>query len=136
MTSGGLSQNSLLRFLLVGGGLAVLYSVLAALATSYLPLPKPVSSAGTWIICIPLGFWCQRHFTFPTSVPHRHALWLYAATQFVGICTVATASHLLVRGSFWPDLAVHLGASAVAAVVSYLINRWVIFPQIDSGSAT
>jgi putative flippase GtrA len=120
--------GTLFRFLIVGGGLTTLYSVLAAFATTHLPLPRSLSAAGVWILCIPLGFWCQRRFTFTASAPRRHAIWLYAATQMVGICVAATASHLLARGAFWPDLVVHLGAAALAAVLSFIISRWIIFP--------
>lgn len=128
-----LRGSTLFRFLVVGGGMTALYSVLAALATTYLPLPRSLSAAVVWMACIPLGFWCQRRFTFTASAPHRHAIWLYAATQGLGICIAATASFLFARGSFWPDLAVHLGAAAFAALLSYLINRWIIFPE---GSGT
>ena len=128
MTVALIRNSTLLRFLIVGGGMTALYSVLAALATTHLPLPHALSAAGVWMLCIPLGFWCQRRFTFTASAPHRHAIWLYAATQVMGICIAATASYLLARGSFWPDLIVHLGAAALAAVLSYVINRRVIFP--------
>jgi putative flippase GtrA len=129
MTATRLGKSTFFRFLIVGGGMTALYSVLAALATTYLPLPRSLSAAGAWVLCIPLGFWCQRRFTFTDSAPHRHAIWLYAATQGLGICIAATASALLARGSFWPDLVVHLGAAGLAAVLSYLINRWIIFPE-------
>lgn len=128
-----LYHSTLLRFLLVGGGLAIVYSVTAALATTHLPLPPALSSTGVWLLCIPVGFWSQRHFTFTGSAPHRKALWLYAGTQVMGICIAATASYLLARGAFWPDLFVHLGAAALAAILSYLANRWIIFPKIASG---
>ena len=128
MTAAGLYHNTLLRFLVIGGAMALVYAVLAALATSHLTLPRPLSAAGAWVLCIPFGFWLQRRVTFTASQPHRHALWLYAATQGLSIAIVATISHLLARGSFWPDLAVHLGASALAAILSYLINRRIIFP--------
>jgi putative flippase GtrA len=118
----------------VGGLAYLLYSVLAALATTHLPLPKALSSTAVWLLCIPLGYMSQRRFTFTASVPHRHALWLYAGTQVMGIGIAATASYLLARGSFWPDLTVHLGAAALAAILSFLINRWIIFPKIASGS--
>ena len=131
----GRRQNStLLRFLVVGSGMTALYSVLAALATTYLPLAKPLSAAAAWVLCIPLGFWCQRRFTFSDGTPHRRALWLYAATQVMGICIAATASHLFASGSFWPDLAVHLGAAGIAAIVSYIVNRLIIFPKADSST--
>lgn len=108
--------------------MAVVFSVLAALATAHLPLPDALASALAWVLCIPLGYLGHRRFTFAENHPHRHALWLYAATQGLSIGIVAGLSHLLAQGLFWPDLLLHLGASAVAAAASYLINRWVVFP--------
>jgi putative flippase GtrA len=121
-------QGTLIRFLIVGGGMALVFSVLAALATAHLPVPDPVASAGAWVLCIPLGYLGHRRFTFPASKPHRHALWLYTATQALSIGIVAALSHLFARGVFGPDLALHLVASALAAAVSFVINRWVVFP--------
>lgn len=129
MSPGTLHHNTLLRFLIVGGGMAVIYALLAALATSHLPWPKPLSSGTVWALCIPLGFWCHRRFTFVARRPRRFALWLYAATQVLGIGIAACVSFLLARGAFWPDLIVHLLASALVAVASYLINRRVVFPD-------
>lgn len=117
------------RFLAVGGGIALLYAVLAAAATSQLALPRALSSGVIWGLCIPLGFWLQRRFTFAARPPHRHGLWLYAATQVLGIGIVAGVSQLLARGVFWPDLGVHLLASALAAIASFLINHWIVFPN-------
>jgi putative flippase GtrA len=123
-------EFAFVRFLIVGGSLAALYATLAALATSHLPLPTALSSALVWVFCIPIGFWCHRRFTFPAQRPHRHGLWLYAATQGLGIAIAATVSSLLAEGSFWPDLTVHLLASTLCAIASYLITRSVIFlPQ-------
>jgi len=119
----------LLRFLVVGACLALLYATLAALATSHLPLPKALSSGIVWVLCIPLGFWCHRRFTFTTRTAHRHGLWLYAATQVLGIGIAASVSQLLATGIFWPDLGFHLLASALAAVASFLINHWIVFPD-------
>lgn len=122
-------DRTLARFLVVGAGLALLYATLAALATSHLPLPKALSSGIVWVLCIPLGFWCHRRFTFTTRTAHRHGLWLYAATQVLGIGIAAGVSQLLASGIFWPDLGVHLLASALAAVASFLINHWIVFPD-------
>jgi putative flippase GtrA len=121
-------DRTLLRFLIVGGCLAALYATLAALATSQLPLPKALSSALVWLLCIPVGYRAHRRFTFTTRKAHRHGLWLYAATQVLGICIASGTSFLLAQGVFWPDLFVHLLASGLAAVASYLINRWIVFP--------
>lgn len=122
-------MSTFLRFLFVGGALAVVYALLAAFATSQLPLPHALSAALAWAVCIPLGFWCQRHFTFGGSGLHRFALGLYAGTQVLGMGIGAGMSFLFARGQFWPDLAVHLLASALAAVASFAINRRLTFPS-------
>lgn len=117
-----------LRFLVVGTALAGLYALLAALATSQLPLPKALSSALVWLMCVPVGFWCHRRFTFPDDTAHRHGLALYAASQVLGIGIAATVSFLLATGSFRHDLPVHLLASGLAALASYQLNRRFTFP--------
>jgi len=129
VTLSAVYQNTLLRFLVVGGVMAVVYGMLAAAATSHLPLPKSVSAVGSWLICMPLAYFWQRRFTFAGSSPHRHALWLYAATQALSMAIVAGASQVLASGVFRADLVVHLGASAFAAMASFAINRIVIFPK-------
>lgn len=128
MTAGPAPDRTLLRFLIVGAALAALYATLAALATSQLPLPKALSSALVWVLCIPVGFWCHRHFTFTTRTAHRHGLWLYAATQVLGLCIAAGTSFLLATGAFVPDIFVHLLASGLAALASYALNRRFTFP--------
>lgn len=125
----GRPPNTALRFLAVGGSVALLYAILAAIATSLLPLPRAVSSGALWVLCIPVAFGLQRRFTFTARKPHRHGLWLYAATQGLGIGIAASVSYLLATGNFRHDVFVHLLASALVAVVSYLISRWIVFPQ-------
>lgn len=122
-------MTTVLRFLLVGGALALVYALVAALATSQLPWPKAVSAGVAWIACIPLGFWCHRHFTFTGSARRPFAIGLYALTQVLGIAIGGGVSFLFATGVFLPDLFVHLGASALAAIVSYVINRRMTFPE-------
>jgi putative flippase GtrA len=132
MTAAAAPDRTLLRFLIVGACLAALYATLAALATSQLPWPKALSSALVWVLCIPIGFISHRRFTFTTRRPHRHGLWLYAATQALGIGIASCTSYLLARGQFWPDIFIHLFAAGLAAVSSYLINRWIVFPATSA----
>lgn len=122
-------MSTLFRFIVVGATIAVLYAVLAALATTHLPWPKAASAAVIWIGFIPLGYWCQRRFTFVDSTPRPFALGLYAFTQVLGICIGAASAYLFAKGRFGSDVFVHLGASVIAAVVSYLINRNLTFRQ-------
>ena len=118
-----------IRFLIVGGALAAIYALLAAVATSQLPLPKALSAALAWALCVPLGFWAHRRFTFTRHRAHRHGLWLYAATQVLGAAIAAATSFVLATGAFAADPPVHLLGSALAAVASYLLNRRFTFPD-------
>ncbi|WP_137109340.1 GtrA family protein [Rhodobacter sp. SY28-1] len=122
-------MTTFVRFLVVGGTLAAIYALLAALATSQLPWPKAVSAGVAWVVCIPLGFWLHRQFSFHGSGQHRFALGLYAGTQLLGIGIGAGTSYLFATGDFWPDLLVHLCASALAAVASFGLNRRFTFPK-------
>lgn len=121
-------MTTFLRFVAVGVTIAILYAVLAALATTHLPWPKALSAGVIWTAFIPLGYWCQRRFTFTSSTPRPFALAIYALTQVLGIGIGSGASYLFATGRFGTDIFVHFGASGVAAVVSYLINRNLTFP--------
>lgn len=121
-------MTTFMRFVAVGVTIAILYAVLAALATTHLPWPKALSAGVIWTAFIPLGYWCQRRFTFTSSTPRPFALAIYALTQVLGIGIGSGASFLFATGRFGTDIFVHLGASGVAAVVSYLINRNLTFP--------
>lgn len=124
----GSQDRTLLRFIVVGGSLAMVYAVLAALATSQLPLPKALSAALVWGLCIPLGYWSHRRFSFPRRNAHRYGLWLYASTQLLSVLIASATSFLLATGNFNTDLLVHLLASFLAALASYALNRRFTFP--------
>ena len=121
-------MSTFARFLLVGGALAALYALLAALATSQLPWPKAVSAAVAWLACIPLGFWCHRRFTFPGSARRPFALALYAATQLIGIGIGAGMSYLFATGSFWLAMAwllpVVVLVDSAEADREHAVERW------------
>lgn len=120
-------RHSFGRFLIVGGGLALLYAALTAFFTSYLPGPKPLWAVMVWIALIPFGFHCQRRFTFRARQSRQDGLSLYAVSQLIGMAITAVLSWLFASGAFWPDLLLYLCASALAAVVSYAMARLVIF---------
>ncbi len=122
-----LSRSSFLRFLLVGGSFALICSLLAAFLTGLLPLPPWMSAALAWLLCIPPAWLCQRRFTFHDRAPREGGAVLYLLTQGLGLCIAALAGALFAQGRFGHDTLVYLLASALAAVVSYAINRLVIF---------
>ena len=119
-------MTRLLRFLAVGGGLALSY----ALATAGLVsagAPKLATSVALYLLCIPLGFMLQGRLTFGVRDTRRGALALYAALQGVSLGIVTAATALFVSGRFWPDALVLVCASGAAALVSFAVSRAVIF---------
>ncbi|WP_112313234.1 GtrA family protein [Pseudogemmobacter bohemicus] len=122
-------RAALPRFLLVGGGFALVNAVLAALLTGLLPWPASASAALAWILCIPPAWACQRHFTFREATPRRGGALLYLVTQALGLAISAGAGALFASGAFLRDMTVYLIASALAAGLSYVIARRVIFVE-------
>jgi len=89
------------------------------------PLPKTLSSGTTWVLCLPLGFWCHRHLIFATHTAPAGAVARCSGAE-AGIGIAATVSS---TGAFRHDLFMHLLASGLAAVAGFLINHWIVFPH-------
>ncbi|MBW7920654.1 MAG: GtrA family protein [Rubellimicrobium sp.] len=122
-----LRESLFLRFLLVGGSVAVAYSLATTLVTMALPLPPAVLAVAVWVCFIPLGYACQARFAFTGRTARRGGGALYAMAQGLSMGIVALAAWALASGDSWADVAVYLGASAIAAVASYVINRRLVF---------
>lgn len=121
-------SHAFLRFLLVGALAACLYALCAAGLASLLPsVPPAVISTLLWFAFIPPVFWCHRRFSFRGMSPRPRALGLYALTQAISSAIVSVASVLFVTKVFWADIGVYLIATALAAIISYLLNRLVVF---------
>lgn len=115
------------RFLLVGGSVAVVYSLVTTIVTMTVPLPPPALAVATWLAFIPVGYACQARFTFSGHEARPGAGALYSLAQVVSMSIVAIAAWAFASGESWADTLVYLGASAIAAVVSYAINRLLVF---------
>jgi putative flippase GtrA len=118
-----------LRFLVVGGGFALLYAAGTAALIHLAGTPPLPTSALVYAACMPPAFLAQKHFAFAVRQTRPAAFPLYVGTQLLGMGIVSAASGLLASGRFWQDTAVLLAASALAAVVSFLIGRHLTFVQ-------
>lgn len=123
------AAHPLPRFLCVGGALAAIYAFLTALATSCLDMPRPLIAALVWLGLIGPGYWCQHRFSFRSARAHRFGIWLYAGCQLAGMGIAAFLAWGFAQGRFWPDLLLFLTASALSALLSYLVTRLMIFPK-------
>ena len=125
---------SFLRFLMVGGLFSVIFSATTAALISLAGAPPVATGVLVWLACIPPAYYCQRRFAFGVKRTRRMAFPLYAATQGASLALVSGASALLVTRDFWADTGVYLLASAAAAVMSFLIGRFVTFaPPAPAG---
>ncbi|OYU40075.1 MAG: hypothetical protein CFE33_05785 [Pseudorhodobacter sp. PARRP1] len=127
MTWRALADSSFLRFLLVGGSFSLIYSFATAGLIRFAQTPAFATSVAVYVLCIPLAFLSHKHFAFGAETTHRSAFLLYTLTQIASLSAVSFVTTRLVSHQFWPDVGLFLLTSAVAAVASFVINRFVIF---------
>lgn len=120
-------SGTFLRFLLVGGSFSLIYSLTTAGLIGFAGTPAFVTSVIVYLLCIPAAYYFQKRFAFGVETARRAAFPLYVATQALGLSIVSGATALFVTHVFWADTLLLLTASAVAAVISFLITRFVTF---------
>lgn len=123
----------LLRFLLVGGLAALAYALTTAVLGTVLPHPGPWVAVLVWLAFIPPVYLCHARFSFRERQARQGGLALYALTQGLSLCIVAAASAVFARQEVLADTLVYLAASALAAVTSFLLNRWLVFGPARGG---
>lgn len=78
--------RSLWLFGAIGGGAAVIYTFINALALGYFSnLPKPIVSVFTYALFIFPVYWLQRKFAFNSKAAHKTALPRYLLTQMFAL---------------------------------------------------
>ena len=116
-----------IRFLFVGGSFALLFAGTTAALIRFAGVPPLITSVLVYLICIPLALLAQKRFAFRAESTVRGALPIYAATQVVGLTLVSVVTSRFVQHVFWLDTLLYLVSAGLAAVVSFLILRFVIF---------
>lgn len=119
-----------LRFLLVGGSFSLGYSVTTAALIRFAGAPPFWTSVLVYVASIPLAYTAQRRFAFRIERPRSTAFASYVATQIGSVSLVSAVTTHFVSHQFFHDTLLLLVTSAVAAVVSFIIGRFVTFvPQ-------
>ena len=127
MTGAARNLAPFIRFLFVGGSFALLFAGTTAALIRFAGAPPLITSVVVYLICIPLAFTAQKKFAFRAENTGRGALPAYAATQVVGLTLVSVVTSRFVQHVFWLDTLLYLVSAGLAAVVSFLILRFVIF---------
>jgi putative flippase GtrA len=117
----------LLRFLIVGGGFSLGYSVLVALLIGRAGAPPFATTVILYLCLIPAAFHMQRRFAFRQDRTRRGAFAIYAATQIASLALVAAVTTQVVTRVVWIDTALLLLTTGLAAGLSFAIARLVTF---------
>ena len=113
-------------FLIVGGLSASCYIALAELLHK-LGISPTASSAVAYVLCLPLGYFGHRWFTFRSTRSHRHSGMAYPAVQVIA-WLIAVATTFISASIFaLPSLVAFFLAAACAAAASYLMQKHWVF---------
>ena len=121
-----------LRFLAVGGSFSLGYAVVTSALIRFADAPPLPTSVIVYLVCIPLAFLAQKKIAFRVDQTGRSAILIYGATQVASLAVVSTITSRFVTRVFIVDTLIFLVTAAAAAVVSYLICRFVIFKPSGS----
>lgn len=120
------------RFLIVGGSFSLIYSLVTAALIGFANTPPLPTIIIVYLFCIPAAFWAQRKIAFRSERSGTSAMLSYGATQLGTLSLVAVITSRFVTKNFYLDTALFLVTSGSAAVVSFLICRYIIFrPQAE-----
>lgn len=118
------------RFLAVGGSFSLGYALITAGLIRFADAPPFLTSVVIYLLCIPAAFWAQKKIAFRADQTGRSAMLIYAGTQIGCLAVVSKITSSFVTRDFVYDTALFLITAGTAAVVSYLICRYLLFkPQ-------
>ncbi|WP_120500201.1 hypothetical protein [Roseovarius sp. EL26] len=122
---------TLLRFAFVGVSFSALFSVLSAMVINLAIAPPFWTNVVLFSLCIPPAFLAQKHFSFRAKTLRKNAFLLYAATQIGSVSLVSLVTTRYVTYDIRMDTLV-IGVTVVlAAGMSFLVGRLVIFSHRD-----
>ena len=138
---------TLFRFLLVGGLSSLSYSLLFALPLVYMLLaallfaliinltdwPVFLSSVILFCLFIPTTFQVHKRFTFLSRRIASTAFPSYAVMQLCCFSAVSAVSANLVTNVYLLDTALYLVTVGIAAMLTFLIGKYVIFRPLPDG---
>jgi putative flippase GtrA len=116
-----------MRFVLVGGASAILYSTLTAWLVGFRGMPPIATSTVVYALCIPLAYLAHKSFTFRAREVRRSGFLVYGAMQVMFIALASVVTTRFVTGNMIADTALFLLTSIAVAVASYAVSRVAVF---------
>ncbi len=115
------------RFLAVGGSFSLGYAIVTAGLIRFADAPPLLTSVIVYLLCIPAAFLAQKRIAFRADQTGKSAMLIYAGTQVASLAVVSTITSRFVTKNFVIDTMIFLVTAGCAAVISYLICRYIIF---------
>ncbi|MEL6840788.1 MAG: GtrA family protein [Pseudomonadota bacterium] len=119
--------RAFLRFLAVGGSFSLGYALVTAGLIRFASSPPLLTSVIIYLLCIPAAFWAQKRIAFRANQTGKAAMLIYAGTQLASLTVVSTVTSRFVTQVFLIDTMIFLVTAGAAAIISYLICRYIIF---------
>ncbi|MEM9787651.1 MAG: GtrA family protein [Pseudomonadota bacterium] len=119
--------RAFLRFLAVGGSFSLGYALVTAGLIHFASSPPLLTSVIIYLLCIPAAFWAQKRIAFRANQTGKAAMLIYAGTQLASLTVVSTVTSRFVTQVFLIDTMIFLVTAGAAAIISYLICRYIIF---------
>lgn len=120
-------QGKFVRFLLVGGGCAVLYFILAWAFQAQAELPPFFATIAANAISFCVAYLLQRTWTFRSVATHKVTLPRYATVQVLAALTTATVAQTIAH--FYPhasSLTIAAVSTVIASGLSFVLSSvWV-----------
>jgi len=121
------AQWTLIRFVIVGATSSLSYSLIFAAILRFTDAPVFVSSIALFCIFIGLTFQAHKHFTFGTQSLKKSAFFSYALLQICCFSMTSGVSANFVSGIYLLDAGLYLATVGFAAILSFLVGKFVIF---------
>lgn len=123
----GTTQGQVLRFLIVGGGFSLGYSLIVAVLIGPFGLRPYPTSLAVFALCVPLAFMAHRRFSFGSAQTRKAGVAIYAGSQILSFATVSAITTRFVTGHLMADMALYLITVAAAAVLTFTVAKFLVF---------
>ncbi|MFC5527007.1 GtrA family protein [Rhodanobacter ginsengisoli] len=123
------------RFLVVGGGCALLYFALAWVLQARGGFPPFLATAAAYLISFGIAYALQRAWTFESNASHTVTLPRYAAVQALAALLTAASTQALAH--YYPsssNMVIAAVSTVLAGSISFVLSSTWVFSHVSKPS--
>jgi putative flippase GtrA len=126
--------SKFLRFIVVGVVCSLLFFSVYFLLLNIIKLNLITTTAVTYSICLGIGYFLQRKFTFRATGAYRRSLLRYLALHSSGMVFVYFSTRWIEATYGFGALGASMTATAIAGFVSFVISLTWVFAEPNHGA--